>query len=401
MSQSSSLETSQDLSRVRLAAKFRDQEDFSRDYSPLYACLFGLVAGWLEAPGADGDAVANWLVAAGRERRSLEVTLLLAAGLHRDVLAGSPAAEELRCFFPTVGGAQPPESPELEAALRQAILTRRDVLADFIQGAQVQTNETGRGLCWLLPLWLTRWPAARLVDLGASAGLNLVAEQRAYRLLEAESRTTLLNLGLSRTLQFQTVCYGRLPNFSGLNGRALPCIVGRDGCDLAPFPLKTRHEELTLMAFVWGDQVNRLTRLQEGIAAFKQVGQSAAPARLSPADLPDDLGRFLHGSLGDGDPAIPVVIYNTWMTSYLKDKGQSLGYHIDHWAAGQKRPVLWLQWEPTRDGSEPPHYGWCAWTADLWRHGERSRWRLGWAHPHGGEAQLGRGLEEWRRFWGD
>jgi hypothetical protein len=91
VSQSSPPETSQDLSRVRLAAKFRDQEDFSRDYSPLYARLFGLVAGWLEAPEADDDAVTNWLVAAGRDRRSLEVTLLLAAGLHRDVLAGEPA----------------------------------------------------------------------------------------------------------------------------------------------------------------------------------------------------------------------------------------------------------------------------------------------------------------------
>ena len=400
MSQGSPPKTSQDLSRVRLAAKFRDQEDFSRDYSPLYARLFGLVAGWLESPEA-GDEVTNWLVSAGRERRSLEVTLLLAAGLHRDVLAGEPATEKLRRFFPTVGGAQPADSPELDAALRQAILARRDLLAEFIRGAQVQTNETGRGLCWLLPLLLTGWPAARLIDLGASAGLNLVAERRAYRLLEAESRTTFLDLGLSRTLQFQTLCYGWQPDFSSINGRAVPHIVARDGCDLAPFPLGARQDELTLMAFIWGDQVSRLTRLQEGIAAFKQVGQSDAPVRLSPADLPDDLGLFLHQLPVDEDPTVPAVIYNTWMTSYLKDKGQSIGYHIDQWASGQRRPVLWLQWEPTRDGSEPPHYGWCAWTADLWRGGERSHWHYGWIHPHGGEAQLGRGLEDWRRFCGD
>ncbi|UCG25454.1 MAG: DUF2332 domain-containing protein [Chloroflexota bacterium] len=406
MSQSSPPEMSQDLSRVRLAAKFRDQEDFSRDYSPLYARLFGLVASWLEAPEADDDWVANWLVAAGRDRRSLEVTLLLAAGLHRDVLASEPAARELRRFFPTVGGAEPLDSPELDVALRQAILARPDVLAEFIRDAQVQTNETGRGLSWLLPLLLTGWPSVRLVDFGASAGLNLVAEQRAYRLLEADSRTTLLDLGLSRTLQFQTLCYGWQPNFSGVNGRTLPHIVARDGCDLVPFPLKTRHDELTLMAFVWGDQVNRLTRLQEGIAAFKQVDQSDAPVRLTSADLPDELTLFLRDSfarqlLMDADSTVPVVIYNTWMTSYLRDKGQSMAAHIDQWATGQKRPVLWLQWEPPRDGSQPPHYGWCAWTADLWRGEERNRWHFGWIHPHGGEARLGRGLEEWRRFWSD
>jgi hypothetical protein len=215
-----------------------------------------------------------------------------------------------------------------------------------------------------------------------------------------------LDLGLNRTLQFRTLCHGWRPDFSGISGRTLPRIVARRGCDLAPFSLESRNDELTLMAFVWGDQVNRLTRLQEGIAAFKQVGQSEAPVRLSQAELPDDLGLYLHRLPVDDDPtipavAVPVVIYNTWMTSYLRDKGQSMGAHIDQWAAGQKRPVLWLQWEPARDGSEPPHYGWCAWTADLWRGEERSRWHFGWVHPHGGEAQLGRGLEEWRRFWDD
>ena len=392
------------MSRQRLAVKFRDQELFSSGYSPLYARLFGLVGDWLEAPAAENDGLANWLVGAAQGRRSLDVTLLLAAGLHRDVLAGQPAAAELRRFFPTAGGAEPPDSPEIEAALRQAILARRDTLADFLQTAQVQTNETGRGLCWLSPLVLTGWPAARLVDLGASGGLNLVAEQRAYRLLDAGSRTTLLDLGLSRTLQFQTMCHDQLPDFSGVDGRAIPRIVARDGCDLAPFPLESRGDELTLMSFVWGDQVPRLNRLLEGIAAFKQIGRSDAPVRLTPTDLPDELGRFLQRTLAD-DPAIPVVIYNTWMTSYLKDKGQSMAYHIDQWAArqqraaGQRRPVLWLQWEPPREGTEPPHFGWCAWTADLWMGGARRRWHFGWVHPHGGEALLGSGLDAWRRYW--
>ena len=404
------------MSRQRLALKFREQELFSADYSPLYARLFGLLAGWLEAPAGGNESVADWLEGAAKNRRSLDVTLLLAAGLHRDVLAGNPAAAGLRHFYPTVGGADTPDSPEMEAALRQDILARRESLAEFIQRAQVQTNETGRGLCWLLPLVLTGWPAARLVDLGASAGLNLVAEQRAYRLLDAESRSTLLDVGLSRTLQFQTLCHDHLPNFSGVDGRAMPRIVARDGCDLAPFPLESRADELTLMSFVWGDQVNRMNRLQEGIAAFKEIDRSDAPVRLAAADLPDELGRFLKLSLAD-DPAIPVVIYNTWMTSYLRDKGQSMAYHIDQWVAQQQRaarqqqvarqqraaqlqrPVLWLQWEPPRDGTEPPHTGWCAWTADLWLGGAHRRWHFGWVHPHGGESLLGPGLDAWRRYW--
>jgi hypothetical protein len=388
-----------DLRRRRLAAKFRDQETFSRGYSPLYAHLFGLIAKWLEEAESRPNESAEWLVGSAGDRRSLEVALLLAAGIHRDVLSGEPAAADLRRFFPTAGGDAPSDSPDFAPALRQAILARRDVLASFIQQAQVQTNETGRGLCWLLPLLLAGWPSVRLVDLGASAGLNLVAEQRAYRLVDAGSRATLFDLGLGRPVQFQTRCHGFAIDFSGVDGRALPRIVARDGCDLTPFSLEDHEDELTLMSFVWGDQRDRLERLQEGIAALKRTNCGDAPVSLSPADLPDEMGRFLRHTLDGDDPAVPVVIYNTWMTSYLKDNGQSMGYHIDYWAAEQERPVLWLQWEPAHEGDQPPQYGWCAWTADLWHNGAHSHWRLGWAHPHGGEIQLGGGLEEWRRFW--
>jgi hypothetical protein len=306
---------------------------------------------------------------------------------------------ELGRFFPSVGGDSPLESPDFGPALRHAILARRDDLAAFIQHGTVQTNETGRGLCWLLPLLSTGWPEVRLVDLGASAGLKLVAEQRAYRLVEASSRATLFDLGLGDPVQFQTRCEVLIPDFANLNGRAVPRVVTRNGCDLAPFPLQNRHDELTLMSFVWGDQLDRLERLKEGIAAFKQINQGDAAVHLSPADLPDDLARFLQDTLTMDDLSLPVVIYNTWMASYLRDNGQSMGYHIDQWAARQNQPVLWTQWEPARDGSQPPHYGWCEWTADLWWDGEHKHWRLGWVHPHGGEAHFEAGLEEYWRFW--
>lgn len=389
------------MSRLRLAVKFRDQEAFSRNYSPLYSRLFGVVAGWLEGLDSDslGEELAAWLVEAAGSRRSLEVTLLLAAGLHRDVLSGEAGVAALSRFYPSAGGDAPLDSADFEPALSQAILAQGDTLAGIIRSGRVQTNETGRGLCWLLPLLFTGWPTVRLVDLGASAGLNLVAEQRAYRLVDAVSGAALFDLGLGDPVQFQTRCHGPAPNLAGVDGRTAPRIAGRDGCDLAPFRLDDEQDELTLMSFVWGDQLDRLARLKEGIAALKRANQSDTPVQLHQADLPDDLSHFLHMVLAKGDPEAPVVIYNTWMTSYLKDNGDSLGYHIDHWAAGQSRPVLWLQWEPARDGSEPPYPDWCDWAAEIWHGPERRRWRLGWVHPHGAQAQLGKGFEKWRRFW--
>lgn len=382
----------------RLAGRFRQNEEFMADYSPLYACLFGLVADWLESPEAVDDPLATWLVDTGHDYPSLDVSLLLAAGLHRDVLAGGETATGLAQYYPTVGGERPPDDPAFENVLRAAILSRRSYLKSFIQEASVQTNETGRGLCWLFPVITTGWEKVQLVDLGASAGLNLLAERRSYRLVEAGTGRQLLDLGRGQPVQFVTECRGNLGPLSHYEDRMPPRIVGRIGCDLAPFLLSGREDELTLTSFIWGDQVERVQRLREGIEAFHQVEGSDAPVKLYTVDLPDELNRFLHQQV-PSEPEAPVVLYNTWMTSYLHDKGQSMMYHVDQWAIEQKRPVLWLQWEPPRDDEEPPDYGWCAWTADLWQSGQHHRWRLGWAHPHGGQVVFDEGLSDWDGRW--
>ncbi|MDX1616831.1 MAG: DUF2332 family protein, partial [Candidatus Promineifilaceae bacterium] len=121
--------------RARLAARFRRQEAFSQGYSPLYARLFGLVAAWLES-GA--DPLADWLVTASAGRQTLDVTLLLAAGLHREILADHPDAASLATYYPSVGGQRSPTEPAFAATLRQAMWACRDRLAPFIQTATVQ-----------------------------------------------------------------------------------------------------------------------------------------------------------------------------------------------------------------------------------------------------------------------
>ena len=141
--------------RSRLADRFRKQQQFAEGYSPLYAALFGVVGDWL----ADDEEVAAWLVEAAQPRQPLDVTLLLAAGIHREVLRGTAAA--LAPYFSTIH--QAPLSPDTEfpAVLSATILAHRDRLAGFIQRANVQTNETGRGTVWLLPVACLGWPAVQ------------------------------------------------------------------------------------------------------------------------------------------------------------------------------------------------------------------------------------------------
>ena len=377
---------------ARLSRRFRLQEEFATGYSPLYARLFGIVAEWLEAPDAAGDPLVNWLLEASAGRGTLDVSLLLPAGLHRDILARAagqeiPSVSKLARYFPTAGGDRTPEVGDFEGTLRQAIMGRRDTLSEVIRNGNVQTNETGRGLCWLLPLSCVPWKAVHLVDLGASAGLNLVADYRAYRLVGEGLDETRVDVGRGRPPQFLARCRGETTFLQSLASNEPPAMISRTGCDLAPFRLTGQEDELTLMSFVWGDQAERLQRLREGIAALKEVERVEGSIDLQAADLPDKLDGFLRNRV-PGDDGRPVVLYNTTMTMYLRDKGASLSERIGVWAAEQQRPVLWLQWEPPRDGREPPGLGWCAWTADLWQGAAHRHWHLGWAHPHGADVEL-------------
>lgn len=379
--------------RRQLAHHFRQQQRFADGYSPLYARLFGSVAGWLA--GDEDNPLAEWLVAATAGREPFDVTLLLAAAVHREVLAGN--APELARFYPTArggGDVSAEEDDEFPAALAAFILTHRERLARFIQRANVQTNETGRGLAWLLPVACLGWPAVHLVELGASAGLNLVAERRTYRVADAaDPARTLLQLGEGKP-QFTALAAGaaEIPPPA-----CCPRILSRTGGDVVPFHLNTAEGELTLAAFVWGDQAQRMERLREGIAALRAVEHSDAPVRLRPMRLPEGLPHFLANDLPRPLGA-PVVLFNTTVTMYLADRGVSHRGMIAGWAAAQSVPVLWLQWEPWPNGPPPPGREWLAWTADFWPNdgrGTAEQFHLAWVHPHGTALEWAAG---WAKF---
>lgn len=61
----------------------------------------------MAAPDRDTDPLARWLLSAAGERSSFDVPILLLAGLHRLVLAGSPGTAALAAYYPTVGGLRP------------------------------------------------------------------------------------------------------------------------------------------------------------------------------------------------------------------------------------------------------------------------------------------------------
>ncbi len=363
--------------RERLAK----QISFAETYSPLYAAIWQAFMAWTADPD---DEVTRWLSDAAASREPFDVTLLLVAALHQQALLPNSAEIPLCDYFPTVGGTFDPDQDEagLREALRETVRLRGDDMAAFIQVRTIQTNETGRGIAWLLPLLMSGWSEVHLVDLGASAGLNLVGEQRAFRLTDGAQRA---DFGQGEPVQFLSEVDNLPQRWIDSAETPVPQILSRVGCDVHPFRMRSAEDEATLASYVWADQPVRMTRLREGIAAFKQTQESDVPVSLHAVHLPDELPDFLRQRV-PLDPA-PVLIYSTFIKAYLEDNGQALATHISTWARSQGRPVAWVQWEPPQAvgiAAKPPAFGWLTWTVDKWANGaDLGRDQLGWTHPHG------------------
>src|SRR5829696_4036591 len=148
-----------------LAATFRlfGREVVARD-SPLYAQVRELIAG---SPAL--------LALAGRSREG-SPTLFLAA-IHDELLRDPDHA--LARYYPTVGGEGP--GPGLGAALEDFCAVRADRLEATLATRSTQTNETGR-CSGLLPAFaaVADGRPLALIEVGASAGLNLRWDRYAY-----------------------------------------------------------------------------------------------------------------------------------------------------------------------------------------------------------------------------
>ncbi len=379
----------------RLQRRFEKQAAFAAGYSPLCSRLCSLVSAWFDQ---EDDPVIEWLSAASGDRLSFEVPMLLLAGVHHAVLSGAAESRALAPFFPTVGGHKNPGAGELDSVLHQTIEKLQPSLTSFIQTAQVQTNETGRGIGWLLPLYNITWKQVHLVDMGCSAGLNLVADKRQYQIVQDEGKVQKKSLfGHGKKQEFVVSAVGHHIHFS--SSSALPAICSRIGCDIAPYELTSSQEERALAAFIWGDQVERMARLQEAFRAFTEMKKEPGPfLHLYQVDIAKELAGFLDSCISPLAEQ-PIVLYNSYLTNYLADKGRGMKETIGKWAGEQEQPVCWIQMELPHNKQTPPSEGWLLWQVDLWQGKRHDHWDLAWSHPHGTKIEWLAGMEEWQQFW--
>ncbi|WP_028582276.1 DUF2332 family protein [Desulfogranum japonicum] len=377
----------------KLCYRFCKQSSFCLEYSPLYASIFGCIGRWLQKQTDCGQ----WLIRAAQSRTPFETPMLIASGLHYLVLEGR-CTDGLASFFPTVGGLKLPTEEVLDVMLIETVQENREFLEQWIATVSVQTNETGRGLGWVLPLLYTPWKSVVIVDLGASAGLNLVAEKRSYLLESDMADTSAVKVGTADSEQFIFTCHGC---WTPPQRTTFPAVSARIGCDRFPLPVNDLHDERLLCSFVWGDQPQRMLRLQEGIAAFRECCMEKGQIPIYRIELPGELAVFLK-TIQDEEVADPMVLFSSYITTYLHDKGKSLFEIIQQWATGQQRAIVWFQQDlaaPDIVACKPPDLGWVLWSANVWQAATHISFHLAWCHPHGTQIQWLPGIRQWQKYW--
>lgn len=218
------------------------------DRAPLCSALLRGAA----ADAAGGGVVADLFAGRAGPVGSVPALRLLAA-LHRAVLARE--APELALHYPTAGGTAGPAGAW--DAARRLLTGRFDLVAAYV-GRPVQTNEVGRSAVLLTGLLAAaaRDPRPlRLLEIGASAGLNLNVDRYRYT-----TGTGALGPPGSAVVLAEP-WHGPAPAL----GR-MPVIAARGGCDPAPLDPTGEDGRLTLSSMVWADHAERFARLRGALA---------------------------------------------------------------------------------------------------------------------------------------
>ncbi|MGE0818933.1 MAG: DUF2332 domain-containing protein [Candidatus Nanopelagicales bacterium] len=287
--------------RSGLAAQFsRQARDCADIGSALYADLCRSASLELSASGELSDLLAPW----GDARDGDLVPLRVLAAAHRLVLEREAPA--LALWFPSVGGSAPVDGAgraECYRAWRDALARSASRLPELL-ASPPQTNEPARSAAFA-GAFAHVAAAYRLPlvahELGASAGLNLVADH-----------VRITWLGGARGPQGSPLVLE-----DAWDGDPLPPEVDIDvrervAVDLAPVDVTTTEGRLHLTSFVWPDQSERFERLR---AAYQLAAR--VPVRLVAADVVDHV-RGLEPVPGS---ALVVAHSTTWI--YLDEASRA------------------------------------------------------------------------------
>jgi hypothetical protein len=241
---------------------------------------------------------------------------------------------------------------------RACVLEHRDEVLEIVTQRRTQTNEPAR-CATLLPL-LARLPQPlALLEVGASAGLCLLADRYAY------------DYGGHRVAPVQRVG-PEPPVFACRASPATPLpargidVVWRAGLDLEPVDLDDDDSVAWLEALVWPGEGVRARLLSEALAVAR-----ADPPRVVAGDLRRDLPALA----AEAPRNATLVVFHTAVLAYVADPADRRAFADAVsalgavWVANEAPDVL------TDPGDEPWPHGQFLLTCD----GEP----VAWTDPHG------------------
>lgn len=315
--------------RTDLAAQIEIDAEIARlSPSPFYEILLMLMAADVREGGPTWDLLASF----AEEEATEFFPFRALAGVHAEVLSGE--RPDLAAHYPSAGG-----DGDAEAAWPgvQRAFADRDaaVLADLAH--PLQTNETSRcgalvgGFCEVaaatgLPL--------RILELGASAGLNLHFDRYRY---EGGG----LALGPEDSpVRFVDYWEPGIPRLD-----APVEVAERRGCDLSPIDPTTTEGRLLLESCLWPDEAERFTALRAAIEIA-----AAHPAAVDAASA----DAWVAEQLVAPSPGMATVVFHSVFWDYLPAEIQGrIAAAITE--AGQSAsadsPVAWLRYEEAPDSA--------------------------------------------------
>jgi len=261
---------------------------------------------------------------------------------------------DLARYYPSLE--EEPLVEGLEGAFTEYVLSNEAEIVEIGSARYTQTNECRRCVALLAGIWETSLTRFHLVDLGTSAGLNLLLDRYRYSWGEAE-------WGALSPVGLTTQNRGR-----DIKPRDIE-ILSRTGLDLHPVDPTDPDDARWLEALIWPEQHDRRRRLQ---AALRLVGQG--PPSLIAGDATETLPRILF-SLPAGEPAL--VLNSFFLNQLSRSDRDEITAIVEN--ERRVRPMARVSLEWLRQEDEAP----TIYVDD--GHGLEL---VGSAHPHGEWVEL-------------
>lgn len=316
-------------------------------YSPLYAHL---------AAGVARDA--ELLELASHAGPGQPPPNLLLGAVHYLLLSG--AGDGLARFYPSLA-AEPAPPEEAYPAFRAFCLAHAGEVRALVAARRVQTNEVGR-CAYLYPAFAG--VAARagrplaLIEIGASAGLNLAWDRYAYRYAGDDA---LYGDPASPVVVESELRGGVRPPLP----HAPPPVASAVGVDLHPLDPTDAEQARWLRALVWPEHRHRAALLAAALGLAR-----THPPRVVAGDGVEQVPRLVDET---PDGAVPCVFHTHALYQFPEDRARLAAVLA---AIGAGRDLFYLSVED--EGSGPAR-------AELtsWEQGRRSETLLARCHGHG------------------